>query len=1825
MTFNELHYHPTAAQSGGEWIELKNQHAVNVDLSGWRLTDGVDFVFPKDTVIPARGYLVVAANPGALQAEAGISGVLGPYSGQLSNDGERVALQDNSGRVMDEIDYGTDGAWATAADGGGASLAKNAEHSASGAASSWRASRSARGTPGTGNFTAFLPPVRTTLMDANGAWKYRADGADLGTSWKDPAASEAGWSSGAGTFHLGSNALPAPAVAGTALPSGPVTYYFRRTFDYAGQPNYTELKLRLLVDDSAAVYLNGTEITRFNLAPGAQTGTTGLSPQRGAPAWREFVVPTFLLQPTGNVLAVEVHQAAVLPSYAAAVLASGPTAYARLGESPAAPGSARDLADLPGAPEQGAQDGTPQGLTAANLASAGPRPTDSTGGQPLLGFESQNAAPAFQGNSDGGDDVILLPGDGVLNFAANGHKFSAEAWVKGPAAQEDGAAVFAKGTGGGGEQFALDVVSNRFRFFVRDGVNSGTYEAFQHGSLGPNGTWQHVVLTYDAGAGIMRMYVNGVDVGGATPRPTIWNTTAPVGIGARRSANGPYDMNFNGSVDEVALFSRALSAAEVAQHYNAAFAASPSGADTADAVFAAELIATETAPASAPSAIVFNEVSTGGVELMNLGASMSTAGLTVARVTASGLVSEAVPTQSLASGGLQQLTLALESGERLVLFAADGVTVLDSIDVKSTPRSRSPDGSGEWLRPASLTPGAPNNVALNTAVVINEIMFDPPADALFAAGAPRAGKWIELHNRSTAQVDLSGWALADGVGFTFPAGSLLAAGGYLVVAENPSALIATHGLPSAQVFGPWTGNLSGSGERIVLDDAAGNPADRVHYKSGGRWAEASDGGGSSLELRQADVANSSPEAWAASDETNKAAWQTFTWSGVNTPSQPGEPTLWHELDLLLVDGAGEVLIDDVRVTDTTTNANLIQNGDFNVSTGATHWRMLGNHRTSRIEPEPGNAANQVLHVIASGAGEYQGNQIETTFSGNQTLVEGRTYEISLRARWLSGGGRLNTRLYFNRLPRTHTLAVAPNGGTPGAANSRAVANIGPTFANLAHSLVLPAPGQPVVISVDAADPQGVAAISVKYSVGGGAWQSAAMSAAGARFTATLPPQTAGTVVQFYVEAQDAAGAVSTFPARGAASRALYVVNDGQSSALPALRLVMKTADANYLHTAANVLSNEFLGATVIADGGDVYYDVGVRLKGSFVGRNVARVGFNLRFGPDQLFRGVHDKVAVDRSQHTTIGVAEIVAKHIATAAGEIPGMYDDLAYFIHPLGTYTSPAMLRLAGFDEVYLDSQFPNGSEGRMFEVEVHRWSLQTVDGNPESPKLPGNESAGTGYNNLELQDYGNNQEAYRWNALQAMHRDEDDYSALIVVEKMFSQNGAAFAATAGQLLDVESWLRTLAYQSLVGAADAAYTGGAVHNFRLYLRPNDGRMMYLPWDWDSSWQRGTSDSLIGGGNIAKVVTANANLTRRYYAHLYDLVATTYNTTYMAPWTAHYGAVSGQDLSGVLSYIGARANFVTGQLPTGTAFTASAGTVSNNGAVAITGTANIKVVSIEVNGVLYTPVWSSNTAWSIVVPLASGDNELIIRGIDAQGNLVSGTPTTLNVNNPYTHGWPAVKINEWLAENDGAFADPADGDSDDWLELYNPTGAAVNLAGWTLTDLSAASFTIPSGWSIPPGGYLLVWADDESAQNPTTPAASSALHVGFKLSNSGETIRLSAPDGRVIELVAFSSQRANQSEGRLPNGSATIAVLTLPTPASANVLTVLAPVELSPGAATIRFTTTPGIRYTLQWSTDLATWNDVAPEQTATGSELTITDPSPAGPNRFYRVRIVR
>lgn len=179
-------------------------------------------------------------------------------------------------------------------------------------------------------------------------------------------------------------------------------------------------------------------------------------------------------------------------------------------------------------------------------------------------------------------------------------------------------------------------------------------------------------------------------------------------------------------------------------------------------------------------------------------------------------------------------------------------------------------------------------------------------------------------------------------------------------------------------------------------------------------------------------------------------------------------------------------------------------------------------------------------------------------------------------------------------------------------------------------------------------------------------------------------------------------------------------------------------------------------------------------------------------------------------------------------------------------------------------------------------------------------------------------------------------------------------------------------------------------------------------------------------------------------------------------------------------------------------------------------------------------------------------------------GDFPDGQPFTRTVFQTTTPGGTNnsrdinVFVNEWMAANLNFLLDPSDNSYDDWFELYNAGPEAVDLGGYHLTDDlgNPDKYVIPNNghYVIPPGGFLLVWADNDSAGNSTNDPS---LHVSFALDAvAGEAVGLVAPDGvTVIDAVTFGPQTNNISEGRYADGAVNRYSMTTPTPGFANVI----------------------------------------------------------------------
>jgi hypothetical protein len=179
-------------------------------------------------------------------------------------------------------------------------------------------------------------------------------------------------------------------------------------------------------------------------------------------------------------------------------------------------------------------------------------------------------------NSGTGIPNIDFSGESVANF-------SVEAWVKGDSSQISGAGLVAKGYSGN-EQFCLDYFSNGYRFFIHDNVNV-TRTCQSTNAL--DGNWHHVVGVCDELDGVMHLYVDGADVAdlsgvqaGKSVLPTSAGTlpaASLVSIGSRAASKTAttFTDQFVGSIDDVAIYNTALTASQVAAHYQAGVVVAP--------------------------------------------------------------------------------------------------------------------------------------------------------------------------------------------------------------------------------------------------------------------------------------------------------------------------------------------------------------------------------------------------------------------------------------------------------------------------------------------------------------------------------------------------------------------------------------------------------------------------------------------------------------------------------------------------------------------------------------------------------------------------------------------------------------------------------------------------------------------------------------------------------------------------------------------------------------------------------------------------------------------------------------------------------------------------------------------------------------------------------------------------------------------------------------------------------------------------------------------------------------------------------------------------
>jgi hypothetical protein len=201
-----------------------------------------------------------------------------------------------------------------------------------------------------------------------------------------------------------------------------------------------------------------------------------------------------------------------------------------------------------------------------------------------------NGACAFNagGVNYGQYGALADPGD-TLNFATMpAPAVTVAAWVQGATnfTQLNGAGILCRGYAGH-EAYAIDTYQNRYRFYVRDAnvanfiIQSGLGTTPAGAVPLCDGSWQHLVGVFDSTAGStngVKLYVNGLLVGSIAGPTTMLNIEHEVSVGSRDSdgSSNYTSVTFSGLLDDVRIYNRALSAADVLELYYAAGVSAPS-------------------------------------------------------------------------------------------------------------------------------------------------------------------------------------------------------------------------------------------------------------------------------------------------------------------------------------------------------------------------------------------------------------------------------------------------------------------------------------------------------------------------------------------------------------------------------------------------------------------------------------------------------------------------------------------------------------------------------------------------------------------------------------------------------------------------------------------------------------------------------------------------------------------------------------------------------------------------------------------------------------------------------------------------------------------------------------------------------------------------------------------------------------------------------------------------------------------------------------------------------------------------------------------------
>ncbi len=728
-------------------------------------------------------------------------------------------------------------------------------------------------------------------------------------------------------------------------------------------------------------------------------------------------------------------------------------------------------------------------------------------------------------------------------------------------------------------------------------------------------------------------------------------------------------------------------------------------------------------------------------------------------------------------------------------------------------------------------------------------------------------------------------------------------------------------------------------------------------------------------------------------------------------------------------------------------------------------------------------------------------------------------------------------------------------GTPGAANSVASANGAPLVVDVAHSPIIPQSTNAVTITARIIDEAAVPAVRLFWRVNNGtppAFTTQVMFDDGAHgdgaagdglWGAIIPAQAHLSVVEFYVEAVDASNKTNSWPRPAVNTdgvtlmdrntfnvNALYQVdNTAYTGVAPLYKLILTPAEQTEL---GNMLSgapqsDAAMGCTFVSLEGqnmEVRYLCSVRNRGHG-SRTTVPHNYRIGFVSDGPWKGV-----TALNMNATAPHAQHFGSILALKSGAV--------------GSFSRAAQLRING-------GSGPGGTPANN-----HYAANEDLNSDWAEAHYP-NDPGGNAYKVLRdfspAFDYrGTSASSYTSTYFKQSNVSENDYVDIFTMLEVMGQNQTNLYTTARAraVINVEEWLLHLAVMNLYGNAETGLNTGYNDDYYFYRGANDPRFVLAYHDLDSILgisSLGTSVSIFtatqlpgaGSGAAMGWFMHQSDIEPLYYQTLQRLLDTTFaktNFDALIDQTLGFYVPSGT-INSMKTWMDARRTTVQGVLNTYFASNPLPPTATIAGeprspsplttATLTVGGSNVVSYRFKLNGGNYSAETPVATPISLPGLPNGSTNVVCVMGKSAAGVWQHGTnsPTISRVWVVNT-AVPRVRLNEVLAQNVAAVNHT--GTFPDVIELYNEGGAPVDLFGLRLTDDPANpnKFIFPTNSTVPVGGYLLVYANNEDG--------SGGLHTGFNLSATGEGVYLfHAISNIVLDSVVFGLQLPDLSIGR--------------------------------------------------------------------------------------------